>query len=51
MSARHRPTDTHLRQHRAKERNKLLTRIAGAPAGGPAALEARVHLRRRSSVA
>lgn len=42
MSASHHPTDTHLRQHRAKKRNKLRARIAAAPAGGRAALEAKV---------
>jgi len=42
MSASHRPTDIHLRQHRAKKRNKLLARIAAAPSTGRAALEARV---------
>ena len=43
MSASHRPTDIHLSQHRAKKRNKLLARIAAAPASGRAALEARVQ--------
>ena len=43
MSASHRPTDIHLRQHRAKKRNKLLARIAAGPATGRAALEARVQ--------
>ena len=43
MSASHRPTDMHLRQHRLKKRNKLRARIAAAPAGGRAALEARVQ--------
>lgn len=42
MSASHQPTDTHLRQHRVKKRNKLRARIAAAPAAGRAALEARV---------
>jgi hypothetical protein len=42
MSASHRPTDIHLRQHRIKKRNKLLARIAAAPASGRAVLEARV---------
>ena len=32
MSASHHPTDIHLRQHRAKKRNKLRARIAAAPA-------------------
>jgi hypothetical protein len=43
MSASHRPTDTQLRQHRLKKRNKLRARIAAAPATGRAALEARVQ--------
>ncbi|HEU4927151.1 MAG TPA: hypothetical protein VFT24_08885 [Vicinamibacterales bacterium] len=43
MSASHRPTDIHLRQHRTKKRNKLRARIAAAPATGRAALEARVQ--------
>ena len=41
MSASHRPTDIHLRQHRAKKRDKLRARIAAAPASGRAALEAK----------
>jgi hypothetical protein len=44
MSASHKPTDTHLRQHRVKKRNKLRARIAAAPAAtGRAALEAKVQ--------
>ena len=43
MSASHQPTDTHLRQHRAKKRNKLRARIAAAPTTGLAALEAKVQ--------
>jgi len=43
MSASHHPTDIHLRQHRAKKRNKLRARIAAAPPSGRAALEARVQ--------
>jgi hypothetical protein len=43
MSASHRPTDIHLRQHRAKKRGKLRARMAAAPATGRAALEARVQ--------
>jgi hypothetical protein len=43
MSASHHPTDVHLRQHRAKKRNKLRARIAAAPATGRAALEAKVQ--------
>jgi hypothetical protein len=42
MSASHRRTDIHLRQHRVKKRNKLRARIAAAPATGRAALEAKV---------
>jgi len=42
MSASRHPTDIHLRQHRAKKRNKLRARIAAAPATGRAALEARI---------
>jgi hypothetical protein len=42
MSASHKPTDTHLRQHRLKKRNKLRARIAAAPAAARAALEAKV---------
>ena len=43
MSASHRTTDIHLRQHRVKKRNKLRARIAAAPPTGRAALEARVQ--------
>ena len=43
MSASHRPTDIHLRQHRVNKRDKLLARIAAAPPTGRAALEARVQ--------
>jgi len=43
MSASHKPTDTHLRQHRAEKRHKLRARIAAAPANGRAALEAKVQ--------
>ena len=43
MSASHQPTDTHLRQHRAKKRDKLRARIAAAPPAGRAALEAKVQ--------
>lgn len=42
MSASHRPTDIHLRQHRAKKRNKLRARIAAAPTTGRA-LEAKIQ--------
>jgi hypothetical protein len=43
MSASRHPTDTHLRQHRLKKRNKLRARIAAAPPTGRAALEARLQ--------
>lgn len=43
MSASHHPSDVHLRQHRAKKRNKLRARIAAAPATERAALEAKVQ--------
>ena len=43
MSASHHPTDIHLRQHRAKKRNKLRARIAAAPPSGRDALEAKVR--------
>jgi hypothetical protein len=43
MSASHHPTDVHLRQHRAKKRDKLRARIAAAPTTGRAALEAKVQ--------
>jgi len=43
MSASHHPTDIHLRQHRAKKRNKLRARIAAEPATELAALEAKVQ--------
>jgi hypothetical protein len=43
MSASHHPTDVHLRQHRAKKRNKLRARIAAAPATARPALEAKVQ--------
>jgi hypothetical protein len=42
MSASHRPTDIHLRQHRLKKRNKLRGRIAAASSSGRPALEARL---------
>ena len=42
MSASHHPTDIHLRQHRAKKRNKLRARIAAAPTTAPA-LEAKIQ--------
>jgi hypothetical protein len=43
MSASHHPTDVHLRQHRAKKRDKLRARIAATPAIGRAALEAKMQ--------
>ena len=42
MSASHRRTDIHLRQHRTKKRNKLRGRIAAGPVTGRATLEAKV---------
>jgi len=42
MSASHRRTDIHLRQHRTKKRNKLRARIAATPATGRTALEAKL---------
>jgi hypothetical protein len=33
MSASHRPTDIHRRQHRVAKRNKLRARIAASPSG------------------
>ena len=43
MSASHRRTDIHLRQHREKKRDKLRARIAAAPATGRAELEAKLQ--------
>ena len=43
MSASHRTTDIHLRQHRTKKRNKLRARIAAGPTTGRATLEAKVQ--------
>ena len=43
MSASTRPTDIHLRQHRAKKRDKLRARIAAVPAIERAPLEAKVQ--------
>jgi hypothetical protein len=43
MSASHHPTDIHLRQHRAKKRDKLRVRMVAAPATGRAALEAKLQ--------
>jgi hypothetical protein len=43
MSASLHHSATHLRQHRAKKREKLRARIAAAPASGRAALEAKVQ--------
>ena len=42
MSASHRPTDIHRRQHRVAKRNKLRARIAASPTGR-AALEAKLQ--------
>jgi hypothetical protein len=43
MSASRHPTDIHLRQHRAKKRDRLRARIAAAPATERAALEAKLQ--------
>jgi hypothetical protein len=43
MSASHRPTDIHRRQHRVAKRGKLRARIAAAPATGRAAFEAKLQ--------
>jgi len=43
MSASRHPTDTHLRQHRLKKRNKLRARLAASPGTGRAALEAKLQ--------
>jgi hypothetical protein len=43
MSASHRRTDIHLRQHRTKKRDKLRARIAAASASERAPLEAKVQ--------
>ena len=43
MSASHRPTDIHRRQHRLTKRNKLRARIAAAPAAGRATFEAKLQ--------
>jgi hypothetical protein len=42
MSASHKPTDQHLRQHRLKKRAKLFAQIAAAPSAGRAVFEAKV---------
>ncbi len=43
MSASHRRTDIHRRQHRLAKRNKLRAQIAAAPATGRAAFEAKLQ--------
>jgi len=43
MSASHRPTDIHRRQHRVAKRNKLRARIAAAPATGRTAFEVKLQ--------
>ena len=43
MTASHRTTDIHLRQHRTKKRNKLRARLAAGPTIGRATLEAKVQ--------
>ena len=42
MSASHRRSDLHRRQHRTKKRDRLRARIAAAPADDRATLEAKV---------
>ena len=43
MSGSLHPVEIHRRRHRAEKRNKLRARIAAAPAGGRAALEAKLQ--------
>ena len=43
MSASHRPTDIHRRQHRRNKRDKLRALIAAAPKTGLAAIEAKLQ--------
>jgi hypothetical protein len=43
MSASLHPSEVHRRQHRVEKRNKLRARLAAAPAGGRAALEAKLQ--------
>ena len=43
MSASLHPRDINRRQHRTEKRNKLRARLAAAPAGTRAALEARLQ--------
>ena len=48
MSASLHPTEIHLRQHRKEKRNKLRAKLAAAPTGERAAIEAK--LQRTSSL-
>jgi len=43
MSASLHPVEVHRRRHRAEKRNKLRARLAAAPAGTRAALEAKLQ--------
>jgi hypothetical protein len=43
MSGSLHPVAIHRRRHRAEKRNKLRARLAAAPAGGRAALEAKLQ--------
>jgi hypothetical protein len=43
MSGSLHPVEIHRRRHRAEKRNKLRARIAASPAGGRAALEAKLQ--------
>jgi hypothetical protein len=43
MSASLHPGDVHRRRHRTEKRNKLRARLAAAPAGTRAALEAKLQ--------
>lgn len=43
MSGSLHPVEIHRRRHRAEKRNKLRARLAAAPAGGRAALEAKLQ--------
>ena len=42
MSASLHPTETHQRRHRKQKRDKLRARLANAPAGARAAIEAKI---------
>lgn len=43
MSASLRPTEIHRRQHRKEKRDKLRAKLASAPAGERAAIEAKLQ--------